>query len=196
MEYATMRKMNPGALVLERRGCNFASDDPIGKYSDVGNWRIYTEFTTADGVEVCGDFGRGYTYDTKGKTPKITNDHALHADLCRYDNNGSCWAYRLGVDGKNYTIADILDSVNAVSAEKYNSVIWAETIESTTKPNENFTPAGKLVEWAKKYKIDYEYQYGEIVLLCAFGRYKYHHYEIGRTLCDGTQELRFVMVDA
>lgn len=196
MKYATMRKMNPGALVLERRGCNFTSDDPIWNYSDVGNWRVYTEFTTADGVEVCGDFGRGYVYDTNGRKPKIVNSHALHADLCRYDDDGTCWGYRLDTTGLDYTVADILAAVNAVSTVEYERIIWVEEIETTIQPGENFTPAGKMIEYARENGREYQNGADGTVLTLAWGKYEYHHYEMGETLHNGEVVFRIILAGA
>jgi hypothetical protein len=193
MKYAKTKTIEVGALTLERRGCNFRANDPICKHSDVGNWRVYTEFTTADGIEVCGDFGRGYVYDTNGRKPKIINSHALHANLCRYDDEGTCWGYRLNTTGLDYTIADILAAVNAVSTVKYERIIWVDEIETTIQPGENFTPAGKMIEYARANGIEYQNRADGPVLTLAWGKYKYHHYEMGETLCNGEVVLRIIL---
>lgn len=181
LKYSHLMRTNPGALPLERRGCNFSLQDPIRAYSDVGNWRVYTEFTTADGVDVCGDFGRGYVYDTTGRNPIKTSDHALSSNLCYYDNDGVCRGFRLNTDGLEFTIADILAAVNSVSAVQYDRIIWVDSIEAEIPASGNFTPSGIMIAYSKRYRIPYDNAFGMMVMHTAFGDYKYHSYRVHGT---------------
>lgn len=166
-------------LLLRRRGCNFMENDPIARKSDVGNYRVFVQFTDKNGVEVCGDFGRGYVYDMTRKKPVITNDNALALDL-QYENENGAFVYRPDVDYKAYdfTLSDILAFVNAVSAEHYDGIKFIETICTEVPAGSNFTPAGLMHQWAKASNVAVESRCSETVLKLFTGDYKYLSYMV------------------
>lgn len=114
-------------LLLQRHGCNYFKNDEICTRSDVGNYRVFVSFTDKNGVKVCGDLMRGYTYDTTSKKPRVTSDIALCTDL-QYEDERGAWVYRPAVDPRAYTynLSDILAFVNAISVEHYDAIKWEE----------------------------------------------------------------------
>ena len=166
-------------LLLRRRGCNFMENDPIARKSDVGNYRVFVRFTDKNGVEVCGDFGRGYAYDLTKKKPVIIDDNVLSADL-QYEDERGAWVYRPDVNNKDYpfTLSGILAFVNAISAEHYDGVKFIEEIETTIPAGSNFTPAGQMHQWAKASNVAEETRYMETVLKLFTGDYKYLSYKV------------------
>lgn len=166
-------------LLLRRRGCNFMENDPIARKSDVGNYRVFVQFTDKHGVEVCGDFGRGYVYDMTKKKPVVTDDNVLSADL-QYENEQGAFVYRPDVSSKNYpfTLSGILAFVNAVSAEHYDGIKFIETICTEVPSGSNFTPAGLMHKWAKASKVAEESRCFETVLKLFTGDYKYLAYKV------------------
>lgn len=182
-------------LLLRRRGCNFAENDPIARKSDVGNYRVFVQFTDKNGVEVCGDFGRGYVYDLTGKKPVVIDDNVLCTDL-QYEDERGAWVYRPGVNCKEYpfTLSGILAFVNAVSAEHYDDIKFIETICTDIPAGSNFTPSGLMHQWGKASKVDVESRRFETILKLFTGDYKYLSYKVirldnGRDMVSVTLEL-------
>lgn len=176
-------------LLLERRGCNYFPNDEIATRSDVGNYRVFVEFTDKNGVKVCGDLGRCYAYDTTEKKPRITSDITLYSDFQFEDERGA-WRYNPAVDPKAYTynIADILDFINAISAEHYDAIKWIETVEFEQERGANFTPACKIHEYANQNRMKTSNQYGTIILHLSTRDYKYLSYQIN-PLANGKEKL-------
>ena len=128
-------------LYLEKRGMNFHSFDPICKDSDVGNYRVCTP-----GYDIQGKDGKKYfmevcrcnkaRYRTENmrtgkplKHPKyeVIAVNAAAVDLCYIDDAGNCWkdadvCRRLFETPRKYTLANILDIVNEISADHYDAI--------------------------------------------------------------------------
>lgn len=166
-------------LLLERRGCDYLPGDEIATRSDVGNYRVFVRFTDKNGVEVCGDFGRGNVYDTTKEKLKVVNDIALYSDL-QYEDERGAWRYTPAVDTKAYTynLSDILSFVNAIAAERYDAIKWVEHIEVMQEEGANFTPAGKIKEYAEQNRMEISERYGNTILHTSTGDYKYLSYRI------------------
>lgn len=181
-------KTNINYLHSVRRGCMFLGEDK-GK-SDVGNYRIFVEFTDKNGVEVCGDLSKGNRYDYSKKSCPIVTDVALHTDL-QYEDFRGCWQYKPAVDPRAYTynIADILSFINAIANEHYDAIKWIEKIEVVVDKGSNWTPAGLIREWAKRNRVTAENsRYGELVVKLYTGNYKYMSYKIEPLQYDHTKE--------
>lgn len=166
-------------LTLEKRGYNFWDDAPERKYSDVGNYRVFTEFTDKNGVEVCGDFSG---YDVRDYTKKgnpVTRRNAL----CRFfqytGDDGMPWRYTGGnVENYSYTLGDILEFVNSIAAETYEKIKFIYTFEFVQESGGTFTPAHKMVEWAKANRLEWFNEYGNTIIKLYAGNYKYLRYKI------------------
>ena len=137
-------------LLCEKRGCEFFTGDPITHKSDMENYRVYVEFSTPEGVWVFGDLLRTNSYDYSGKRPRLVYDCALGCDLqsdmfrfhprcepCEYD----------------YTQAGVLGFVNSIAAEHYDAFKWVQYFEVCKDKSANFTPAGLMLEFAKKHSL-------------------------------------------
>lgn len=112
-------------LTLRKMGLDFQSD-----WSDCGNHRLRIEnIETRSGKVVTGDFLHGPRWDFLGDKPKkISDDRQMFADLCYTDERG-CWGYHpyknvtdIPYYGKDFTLQNILDYVNSIAVNHYDSV--------------------------------------------------------------------------
>ncbi len=183
------------SLYLERRGCEFLQSDPACDKSDVGNYRLVTPGYTVkgkNGLDYCIELSKceHYRYITKNKNgtvrkhPKkeLLHDCTFTASFC-YQNERGCWgdldADRLIWEAcADYTEAGILEQINRISAEQYDSIIYCESFEFTAKKTDNFTPSTKIVEWANSHRLNYYHNYDETIVELYTGKYAFDHYEI------------------
>lgn len=123
-------------ITLKKMGMDFWQDEDNG--SDVGNYRVRTEFTDKNGVHVVADFGG---YDRKeaykkrsGKIGyKVAQKNALHIDGTYRDEEGNGWDYAAmlraeGFDFTRYsfTIAGILAFLSDVTGKNYTEISFQE----------------------------------------------------------------------
>ena len=109
-------------LPLERRGCDFFPPD-VG-ISDVGNYRVCTPSECVRGKD-------GRTYFLEFSLWRYRSMHRLHVSTQYTDNNGLTWGNSrlnaaLVADFPPYTIAAIIDAVNAVSVDHYDGILWVD----------------------------------------------------------------------
>lgn len=127
-------------LYLEKRGCNFWSDDKINNISDVGNYRV-----TTTGNKIKGKDGNNYfleftnwdryTYRTTNKRTGKPLKHevkevlllnSLHVST-EFQNKNGTWG-NLKLESKLhekpmlYTIENILKVVNEISVDVYDKI--------------------------------------------------------------------------
>lgn len=104
-------------LKLVKMGCDFRNDETRTAKSDCKNYRLRAENITAKtGEKVGADFGFwGNFNDLRVEAWKETQQHggAIYCAFPLLDNQAN---------GKNYTTADILKAVNAVSLEQFDGV--------------------------------------------------------------------------
>lgn len=126
-------------LYLEKRGCNFSSNDENVKCSDVGNYRVCAEnIQGKDGnvyfLEFCHWTKYVYrtTHKRTGKELKhpvreLENINALFIRTCHTGKDGLSWG-NLKLENEivnlklDYTIDGILAAVNYISIEHYNKI--------------------------------------------------------------------------
>ena len=107
-------------LYLEKRGMNFRVDEPMREFSDVGNYRVFADFISADGCQhVYVDF--------------LGWNGRLSADAGFTDSQGNSWRYEMDCKGRRFTIAEILATVNEYALEHYDSVKWVDRVFYTRK---------------------------------------------------------------
>lgn len=169
-------------LFLRRMGCEYRKDDSITAFSDVGNHRVRVQFVDKNGVEILGDLSHGHKWDTSKKNPVMTSFVSLITDL-QYEDEKGTWRYHPAVSSDNYTynVADILAFINSISAEHYDAVKWVETIEVIQEAGKNFTPAGKICEYAKANRLEAVHKFDYVVLRMYTGDYKYLCFSIKPT---------------
>lgn len=161
-------------LFLQKRGCNFWENAPEREYSDVGNYRVFVSFVDRDGVEVCGDFAGYDILDYTKKNRPVKKRNALHADL-QYKNELGTWCYNAAVDTAeySYTLADILSFVNAISVEQYDAIKFVYQLEFVQSAGADFTPAEKIREYARKYRMETVNRYDRTILKLFTGDFEY-----------------------
>jgi hypothetical protein len=175
-------------LTLEKHGCNFWDNSPEKQYSDVGNFRVFTEFTDKNGIAVCGDFASYNVKDYTKKTKPIKIYNALSTHLQYTNKDGRCYRYSKGnPENYRYTLLDILDYVNSISNEKYDAIKFVYKFEFIQEKDKNFVPAGKMVEWAKANRLNYYNKYTTTIINLHCGDYKYLCFKI-EPLKDGKTE--------
>ena len=193
--------MFENVLMFERRGCEFWKDAPERAESDVGNYRI-----TTPGEIVPGKDGRMYLFEfgcydrqelrrvsKTGKPLKHPKTEtvmtcAMHVDT-EYTVKNSDYPY--GASFRNlemekdfyktprkYTRQNVLDYVNSVSTRHYEKIAFVWLIEFEQEAGANFTPAGKMIEYARNNKVEYENTLDGVRLNLYSGDYKYWFYEI------------------
>lgn len=127
-------------LYLEKRGCNFFAGDRIAQISDVGNYRVFTEFIDKAGTRVCGDFsGRVWSYKERVKYKRdrgIMQECPMYSDMGYTTYSGNSYGYTMDCKGRPYTIASILETVNEYSRNHYDSVKWVDFIWKSQKVGE------------------------------------------------------------
>ena len=161
-------------LTLEKRGCNFWKDAPEWEYSNIGNYRVYAEFIDKNGVEVCGDFGGYDVRDYTKKTAPVMRKNALHCDLAYTNSDGGTYCYNRGSAEKySYTQEGILEFVNSIAAETYEKIKFIYTFEFVQESGKKFTPANKIIEWAKGHRLEWFNEYGDTIIKLYSGSYKY-----------------------
>ena len=180
-------------LTLEKRGCNFWKDAPEWKYSNVGNYRVFTEFIDKNGVEVCGDFGGYDVRDYTKKSKPVTRKNALHRDLQYTNSDGITYGYSGGnAENHSYTLEGILEFVNSISAETYEKIKFIYTFEFVQESGGNFTPAQKMVEWAKAHHLEWFNEYENTIIKLYSGSYKYLCYKIEQ-MKNGKEKVKIYM---
>lgn len=127
-------------LYLEKRGCNFWSDDKINNISDVGNYRVGSydySIKGKDGNNYVLEFTNWdrYTYrkinkrtgkPLKHEVKEVLLLNALHVDT-EFENERGTWA-NLKLESKLhekpmlYTLENILKVVNEISVDHYDKV--------------------------------------------------------------------------
>ena len=193
--------MFENVLMFERRGCEFWKDAPERAESDIGNYRI-----TTPGEIVPGKDGRMYLFEfgcydrqelrrvsKTGKPLKHPKTEtvmtcAMHLDTEYTVKNND---YPFGASFRNldmetdfyktprkYTLQNVLDYVNSVSTRHYEKIAFVWLIEFEQEAGKNFTPAGKMIEYARKNKVEYENTLDGVRLNLYSGNYKYWFYEI------------------
>lgn len=167
-------------LTLEKRGCNFWKDAPEWEYSDVGNYRVFTQFTDKNGVNVCGDFGGHNVRNYEKRNKPIIRYNALHTDLQYTNEKNECYCYNGGnPENYSYTLSDILNYVNSISNEKFDDIKFVHTFEFIQEKGENFVPANKMVEHAKNHRLNfYHNEYFTLIIDFYSGKYQYLRYDI------------------
>lgn len=162
-------------LLLERRGCEFFKCDTINQRSDVGNYRVYAEFTDKEGRKVFGDMMRANVYDHTKKGNPLVYDAGLFADF-----QVSHYVYSPSADPRsyNYTQADILRFVNKIADEHFDEIKWVHRFEVKLDKGANFTPATLIHNYAKANCLETNNVYGEVRIKMYTGEYKYLCYHI------------------
>lgn len=116
-------------LILEKRGCDFFEDDEeLKKYSDVGNYRVYSHCVGINGVSYHLEFQRGFKNEiTKGGKIKHIHDHKLFIDT-QYDTERM--SYRdLKIEKElnnadfTYCLSDIKKVVNKIADNKIDDIL-------------------------------------------------------------------------
>lgn len=193
--------MFENVLMFERRGCEFWKDAPERAESDIGNYRI-----TTPGEIVPGKDGRNYLfefgcYDRQEmrrvsktgkplKHPKLERvmTCAMHIDT-EYTVKNDAFPYGASfrnLDMENdfyktprkYTLANVLDYVNSVSARHYESIKFVDVIEFKTEHGANFTPANEIIKYAAAHKLNYTNTLDGVRLELYSGSYKYWFYTV------------------
>lgn len=136
--------MFKNVLFLEKRGCNFTSNETCS--SDVKNYRVCTHGETIpgkDGNMYFLEFSLWrdrkkvrYTHKITGKPLKhpvfdIINRYGIHVNT-EFTNDRGSWAnlaLEKNIHDKNYnyTVSDILKIVNEISREPFDRVIFADS---------------------------------------------------------------------
>ena len=162
-------------LLLERRGCEFFKGDTINQRSDVGNYRVYAEFTDKDGKKVFGDMMRANIYDNSKKSRPLVYDAGLSVDF-----QISRYVYSPEADprGYDYTKADILRFVNKIANEHFDEIKWVHRFDVDMEKGANFTPATLIHNYAKDNHLETSNVYGEVRIKMYTGEYKYLCYDI------------------
>lgn len=182
-------------LYLERRGCEFFGGDY--KESDIGNYRVTTPgeiIPGKDGKMYCVEFGVYDRYDYR-KTHKITGKPLKHSkreltmtcamslDTQYTDVNGMSWCNleletEFYKNPRKYTAENILEFVNSISTEHYDSIVYVYSFTVEVEETANFTPRGLIYNYVKKYNKETYNHYDSIVIKLYTGDYKYNHYDI------------------
>ena len=140
-------------LRLEKKGCNFMPyDKELQELSDIGNYRVCTGFNrikTKDGREFFLEFTR------------MPNKNTVIVDTEFETSTGDCYRdleieKKLNEVRRPYTKQSILEIVNEISVDHYESIEWYESFDFVQEKGKNFGPAWEMVEWAKRNHIDYE----------------------------------------
>lgn len=117
-------------LYLEKRGCDFWSDDEINQVSDLQNYRLFCDgMELKDGKIIKFDVSAGARYDfTNNKKPKLLNMYKLYFDTFYEDEKGS-WRLleiekELHKDSNNYNYnsVDLLKAINTISKIEYTRI--------------------------------------------------------------------------
>lgn len=197
--------MFENVLMFERRGCEFWKDAPERAESDIGNYRITTPGEIVpgkDGRMYLFEFG---CYDRQelrrvsktGKPLKHPKTEtvmtcAMHLDteFSKPEKTSGGFEWRsswrnLEMENefyktpRKYTLQNVLDYVNSVSTRHYEKIAFVWLIEFEQEAGKNFTPAGKMIEYARKNKVEYENTLDGVRIHLYSGEYKYWFYEIG-----------------
>lgn len=189
-------------LILEKRGCDFYRDE-YKNYSDIGNHRVGVYDYT-----VAGKDGRNYiveftmndhrVYRTTNKRTgaplkhgkvDIVKRNALYLDT-QYEEikPGEKWAgcYRNLEIEKNiynmhldFTKAGILEAVNTISKDKYKDIKICTVLKIELPIDKNFTPAGLMIDYAKRNYKKIEHNLDETIYINGFGtKHKFLCYQI------------------
>lgn len=193
---------NKNYLLLERRGCEYFKDD-AGR-DDIGNYRVGSyenRISAKDGNDYILEFC-GYDYNIVRRTNKRTGaplkkpiietvmKNALHVDtefetiipgekfLSSWRNSALEKEYR-DTGAHPYCRASILDFVNSISVDKYDDIMFVETIETTRPAALNWRPADLVIDYAKRNNKEYRRdKYGNTYIKLYTGEYKYLCYSI------------------
>lgn len=121
-------------LILEKRGCNFSNDDEeMKKYSDVGNYRVYSHCIGINNISYHLEFSRGYQFELnkRGKMKRI-HGHKLIIET-QYDTDKG--SYRnLEIEKNiynnkyNYTLENIKSIINNISDNKIEDILIFDNI--------------------------------------------------------------------
>lgn len=145
-------------ILLERRGCNFWSDEPIKKVSDFDNYRYfihnivtYKKYQVKDFERMCGEITRGAApnirhvgEETKQKIKERTKegkrlDTLMTFSDYQYDKKGMCWghfhrfSYLLDYYLSEYTTQFFLQFINKISKIKYKNILIINSLNDITK---------------------------------------------------------------
>lgn len=114
-------------LKLKEMGCRIK--EGCGNGTDLINYRLRAEFTDANGIKVCCDFGGWQRRDASKKGCPVVQPNALHVDGCYHDPDGTGrdYSYRLRENGfdfskYDFTKAGVLSFVNAVTGGRYTEI--------------------------------------------------------------------------
>ena len=172
-------------LYLEKRGCNFYKGDQLNELSDIGNHRV-----CVDGIKAKN--GRTYFLEFM----HLPSKSILTLDTC-YENKEGSWR-DLSLEATinalyiPFTKQSILDVVNEISVDVYDSIVWSESFEFIQEKGANFVPAWKMVEWVKKDHIDYEESADGTVVKLYTGDYVYDRYDI-KELDNGKEKVTIIL---
>ena len=194
--------VNRGALMLERRGCEFFKADESAKKSDIGNYRLTVPgyiFDAKNGRRYCIEITKATKYKTrttnlrtgqplKHPVQELVSDCLAHFSFSFEDERGTwgdleqdraAWAAEVP-----YTEAAILDYLNTISARPITKLLYVETIEFDEAPNAGFVPSWKITDWAKRNRLEWFHHYDQTRVKTHTGTYAYHHYHIEPTNTD------------
>ena len=161
-------------LLLERRGCMFSENDDIRLYSDVGNYRVYTEFIDCENRTLYGDFDGHFWNPKQRKRYKKPCPVPMYGNFCTMDTEGNCWGVMLDCKGRPYTIAAILETVNEYAYDRYDSVKWVERVTFELPVGKPFDIREKILQnFHGCEKVEGE---GMLLIRCYTGVWKYWTY--------------------
>lgn len=197
-------------LDLERRGCEFnmVTDAALALESDVRNYRVCTP-----GYDVYGKNGRDYfleftRYDAKEVSPKarpttlnpkinVVMKNALHIDTA-YETADGCFRdcemeSQLHSTPQKFTTESILNAVNEIAAEPYDTIRYVYTFSVPLSPDDNPTPRDLIRRHAVLNHLQTSQDaFGTLILNLYSGDYMYDHW-VQHTV-SGTEMLTVYLV--
>jgi len=114
-----------GVLYLRKRGCDFYPDDPESKQSDLGNHRLFLEYSNKNGQYIVGDVSCANRLITNKSGKIVPGDSiGLFTDLQQELDNGTYSYFIPGYSegAYNFTKADLLRLINSDSLVQYDRV--------------------------------------------------------------------------
>ena len=188
--------VNRGALMLDRRGCEFFKGDESAKASDIGNYRLTVPgyiFDAKNGRRYCIEITKATKYRTrktnlrtgqplKHPVQELVSDCLAHFSFSFEDERGTwadleqdraAWAAEIP-----YAQEAIVEYLNTISARHITKLLFVASVEFDKAPGADFVPAWKIQDWAKRNRLDWFYHYDETHVRTHTGEYAYHHYYI------------------
>lgn len=188
--------VNRGALMVERRGCEFFSGDESTKDSDIGNYRLTVPgyiFDAKNGRRYCIEITKATKYRTrtanlrtgqplKHPVQELVSDCIAHFSFSFEDERGTwadleleraAWAAEVP-----YTAAAIVEYLNTISDRPINKLLFVEAIEFNEATGADFVPSWRIQDWAKRNRLEWFYHFDQTHVKTRTGTYSYHHYHI------------------